>query len=74
MNVVRGSGTIDRDGQLHILLPTGLRPGKVELAVVIKPMRKRSAKRRKYDFSHLVGKLRWSGDAVAAQREMRNEW
>ena len=28
----------------------------------------------RYDFSDLVGRLQWRGDAVAEQRTMRNEW
>lgn len=28
----------------------------------------------KYSFSDLCGKLSWKGDAVAAQRSLRNEW
>ena len=28
----------------------------------------------KYDFSDLVGKLQWNGDAVKEQRRLRNEW
>ena len=27
-----------------------------------------------YDFSELAGKLKWQGDAVKAQRELRDEW
>ena len=27
-----------------------------------------------YDFSDLVGSLRWKGDAVAEQRRLRDEW
>jgi hypothetical protein len=32
------------------------------------------ATRSKYDFSDLVGRLKWRGDAVAEQRSLRNEW
>ena len=28
----------------------------------------------KYDFSDLVGKLQWNGDAVHEQRRIRDEW
>jgi hypothetical protein len=28
----------------------------------------------KYDFSDLVGKLEWAGDAVAEQKRLRDEW
>ena len=27
-----------------------------------------------YDFSDLVGKLQWNGDAVKEQRRLRDEW
>ncbi|MBN2390022.1 MAG: hypothetical protein JXR84_04840 [Anaerolineae bacterium] len=27
-----------------------------------------------YDFSNLAGKLSWHGDAVATQRQLRDEW
>ena len=27
-----------------------------------------------YDFSDLVGKLEWNGDAVKEQRRLRDEW
>ena len=27
-----------------------------------------------YDFSDLAGKLTWQGDAVATQRDLRDEW
>lgn len=27
-----------------------------------------------YDFSDIAGKLTWQGDAVAVQREIRDEW
>ena len=27
-----------------------------------------------YDFSDLVGKLQWNGDAVLEQRRLRDEW
>ncbi len=29
---------------------------------------------RHYDFSDLAGKLSWMGDAVKAQRRIRDEW
>lgn len=28
----------------------------------------------KYDFSDLVGKLQWNGDALAEQKKLRDEW
>ena len=29
---------------------------------------------KRYDFSDLCGKLTWKGDALAAQRILRDEW
>ncbi len=40
--------------------------------VIVYPVEE--AKRPKYDFSDIVGKLRWQGDAVKEQRAMRDEW
>ena len=30
--------------------------------------------RQQYNFDDLVGKLEWNGDAVAIQRNLRDEW
>ena len=30
--------------------------------------------KNKYDFSDIVGKLEWQGDAVKEQRKLRDEW
>lgn len=32
------------------------------------------AKKQRYDFSDVVGKLEWQGDAVQEQRKIRDEW
>lgn len=29
---------------------------------------------KRYDFSDLCGKLTWKGDALGAQRKLRDEW
>lgn len=29
---------------------------------------------KKYDFSDLVGRLKWDGDALEEQQRLRNEW
>ncbi|MBW1650331.1 MAG: hypothetical protein JRJ44_06585 [Deltaproteobacteria bacterium] len=31
-------------------------------------------KNKKYNFSHVAGKLKWDGDAVKEQRGIRDEW
>jgi hypothetical protein len=43
--------------------------------VQVIPVREKGiALSRRYDFSDLVGKLEWKGDAVQQQRLLRNEW
>lgn len=32
------------------------------------------SKTKKYDLADLCGRLSWNGDAVAAQRSIRDEW
>ena len=34
----------------------------------------RSPPEKNYDFSGLAGRLKWKGDAVKEQRELRDEW
>lgn len=40
--------------------------------VVLFPFKEKE--KPKYDFSDIVGKLRWKGDAVKEQRALRDEW
>lgn len=69
METLKLTTTIDPDGHLRLDVPTNLPAGEVELVIVLsKPRQVR------YDFSDLVGKLAWKGDALAAQRALRDEW
>jgi len=69
--VLRVQGRIDHDGHLRLDVPTQLRAGDVEVIVNIQPSNGTAAP---IDFSDLVGRLKWRGDAVAEQRELRDEW
>ena len=74
MNVVRKiiENTSDK---ITIELPEEYQNKKVE--VIVLPLEEASVveeKPKKYDFSDLVGKLEWEGDAVAEQRKLRDEW
>jgi hypothetical protein len=73
MEVLKTIGKIDSDGHLRLDLMTNLPEGKIDLLLVIDSASK-DAKETKYDFSDLVGKLSWKGNAVVVQRELRNEW
>ena len=73
MQVLRLSGKIDQDGHLRLDLPTQLPEGNIEVVMVINPIQEK-VEAREYDFSDLIRKLEWRGDAVATQRSLRYEW
>jgi len=74
MEILNLNGKIYSDGHLRLDIPTGLPPGNIELIVVINPVADKKSTGDKYDFSDLVGKLSWKGDALAIQKELRDEW
>ena len=74
MEVLKLTTEIDRAGQLKIDLPTNLEAGKVDLVVIVNPVTDEGKRQNSYDFSDLEGTLSWQGDAVAAQRQLRDEW
>ena len=41
---------------------------------MMKPITSSEKSQFKYDFSDLAGQLTWQGDAVAMQRDLRDEW
>ena len=49
-----------------------------KIEVLILPIEENAAQlstpKPKYDFSDLVGKLQWKGDALAEQKKLRDEW
>ena len=55
---------------VEIELPEAYQNKKVKITVT--PLEEETPK--KYDFSDLVGKLQWKGDALAEQRKLRDEW
>ena len=74
MEVLKLTTEIDRAGQLKIDLPTHLEAGKVDLVVIVNPVTDEGKRQNSYDFSDLEGTLSWQGDAVASQRQLRDEW
>ncbi|MDJ0596299.1 MAG: hypothetical protein QNJ72_41025 [Pleurocapsa sp. MO_226.B13] len=74
MEVLKFTTEINDTGQLKIDLPTNLEAGKVDLVVIINPVTDKVQKKNTYDFSDLEGKLSWQGDAVATQKQLRDEW
>jgi hypothetical protein len=65
-------GKIDADGHLRLDVPTSLPAGEADVILTINENNESSE--RKQDFSDLVGKLEWRGDALAEQRRLRDEW
>ncbi|MTJ09991.1 MULTISPECIES: hypothetical protein [unclassified Anabaena] len=74
MEVLQLTTTVDSSGHLHLDIPTQLNPGQVNIVLVINPVVASKDQNLKYDFSHLVGRLNWQGDAVLMQRTLRDEW
>jgi hypothetical protein len=74
MEVLQLTTTVDAEGNLHLDIPTKLAPGEVNIVLVLNPIRVNTTQTPKYDFSNLVERLTWQGDAVAMQRTLRDEW
>ena len=69
------------NGHLVIDIPTNLMDKDVEVVMTIQeqndtPTKKSSGENPeiKYDFSQLLGKLEWKGDALFEQKKLRSEW
>lgn len=45
-----------------------------EISVVLNPVSSDGKQKSSYDFSDLLGRLTWQGDAVTMQRNLRDEW
>lgn len=45
-----------------------------EILVVVNPVSSDEKQKISYNFSDLVGRLTWQGDAVKMQRNLRDEW
>ena len=72
MQVVKTKGQVGSDGRLRVDVPVELPAGAVELVLVVsEPPRPNGSK---FDFSGVVGRLEWQGDAVEEQRKLRDEW
>ncbi|WP_258002630.1 hypothetical protein [Fischerella thermalis] len=74
MEVLQLTTTVDASGYLHLDIATQLPPGQVTVVVVMNPVTSDSTHKPDYDFSDLVGKFSWQGDALAMQRSLRDEW
>lgn len=71
MDILKLTARIDEDGHLRLDIPTQLTASDVDVVIVLQPTQPATSQQH-YDFSDLVGKLQWQGDAVAAQRKLRD--
>lgn len=74
MEVLKLTTKTDESGYLNLNIPTQLTAVEVNVVVVLSPVSVAEKQKLKYDFSDLVGRLTWEGDAVAMQRTLRDEW
>ncbi|MDJ0900495.1 MAG: hypothetical protein QNJ55_16970 [Xenococcus sp. MO_188.B8] len=74
MEVLKFTTKIDESGCLNLCIPTQLADAEVNVVIVMTPVTSSEKSQFKYDFSDLVGQLTWKGDAVAMQRNFRDEW
>jgi hypothetical protein len=74
MEVLQLTTIVDESGHLRLDIPTRLAPRQVNIVLVLNPLRASQTQITNYDFSDLIGRLTWQGDAVATQRALRDEW
>ena len=64
------------NGQITIVLPEQY--ANTELEVIIRPLSPNEAATsnniKNYDFTDLMGKLQWKGDALKEQKKLRDKW
>ena len=72
MQVLKTNAQIGTDGRLRLDVPVELPAGAVELVLVVGNAAHSNGS--PYDFSSVVGKLQWRGDAIQEQRKLRDEW
>ena len=60
------------NGRITIAIPDEY--ANSELEVTIRPLPSAEGNKNNYDFSDLIGKLKWKGDALEEQKKLRDEW
>ena len=74
MEMIKIERSSDRNGIIHLDIPTKYSNCNTELIIIIDKKKELNKESRQYDFSNIAGKLSWRGDAVKEQRVIRNEW
>jgi hypothetical protein len=71
MEVIKMKKITNSEGNLALNIPTEWKDCNVEVVVVI--INEESSP-KKPELEKYFGKLKWQGDALALQRELRDEW
>lgn len=77
MKAVKILTKTDESGMAEIRVATDIKNSDVSLIVVVENTHdenKPGARINRYDFSDLLGKVKWDGDPVEYQRRLREEW
>jgi hypothetical protein len=72
VQVVKTKGEVGSDGRLRLDVPVELPAGTVELVLVVGVSPQPNGS--KYNFTGVVGRLAWQGDALKEQRKLRDAW
>jgi hypothetical protein len=72
MQVLKTTGEVGADGHLRLDLPVEFPAGPVDLVLVLSGAPRSNGAR--YDFTDVIGRLQWEGDALKEQRRLRDEW
>ncbi|MGC9997598.1 MAG: hypothetical protein ABSE79_19950 [Terriglobia bacterium] len=68
---MKTKGEVGSDGRLRLDVPVELPAGTVELVLVVGVSPQPNGS--KYNFTGVVGRLEWQGDALKEQRKLRDE-
>lgn len=61
----------DAHGILHFDIPLGKPDAEADIQVIVSET---ESNVQKFDFTGITGRLKWKGDAVKTQQELRSEW
>ncbi len=69
--IIKINKKVDSKGHIKLDIPTDYSVGQpVEMLIIINSGRVP----QKINFANIIGKLKWEGDPVQEQNEIRNEW
>ncbi len=67
MRITKHTIHTQKDGSIDLNISTHFPDKEVEIVVIIN-------EKPSFNFSDLIGKLRWKGDPLKMQKKLRDEW